>query len=378
MILNRLRLNKLRNHSRTDISCPDGVLLLLGENGAGKTTLLEAISLLCTSRSFVTKQDRSLVSRDAEQFSVEGEFTMIGGATRHVRVLFPGDQQKKQIFVDHAALETVAEIIGSFPLVALTPMHRPITAGGPSERRSFIDFVISQVHSSYLMDLIHYRRSLRQRNTLLAEYDGRLSSTLSVLDVWDVSLAECAVRILKRRFRFISDFIPFFREALAGIVGEAEQVDAAYTGSMDCDPFAENAVESYVERLRGKLAGDIKRGTTSIGPHRDDISIRINGLDVRTQASQGQHKSVLIALKLAEYGYLDEHLDERPLLLLDDVFGELDNGRLEKVLQLLGAFGQTFITSATESALEYVPNARVDCTTLRIEAGDVFQPVGAA
>lgn len=345
--------------------------MLLGENGAGKTTVLEAVSLLCTSRSFVTKHDRGLIATGAEGFIVEGEFTSSTRSRKHIHVEYPGEQQKKKIEVDYSSLESVSDLIGMFPLVALSPQHRPITSGGPAERRSFIDFVISQVHHSYLEDLMLYRRALRQRNSLLVEAEGRLSAIAGVIDAWDHSLAESGVRILRKRAEFIDLFVPYFQRSMLSVIGDREIVDMNYRGSMRMDPTAPDAVAQYAEELLEQRPSDLRRGSSGVGPHRDDLAIMLNELDVRAQASQGQHKTVLISLKLAEYHYLDEHLDERPILLLDDVFSELDDERLTRVLEHASGLGQTFITSANMNMLRAFEPARTIHHALRIDRGAV-------
>jgi DNA replication and repair protein RecF len=369
MILNRLRIVNLRNHGQTEIDCPEGTLLLLGENGAGKTTVLEAISLLCTSRSFVTHQDKSLLRRDATQYRVEGLLTSTTTSKRSVSLTYDADPGRKQIEMDNAALPAAADLIGAFPLVALSPQHRPITSGGPGERRSFMDFIVSQLHHAYLLDLITYRRALRQRNALLADHERRSTDLRATLEVWDASLAETAVRILRHRYRFVDEFGPYLVDAMAGVIQQREEIALRYVSSIEIDPFSENASKEYRDLLIRRLDADIRRGTTTGGPHRDELEILLNDLDVRAQASQGQHKTVLIALKLAEYRYLMAHLDEPPILLLDDVFSELDDERLANVLQLVDGLGQTFITSANQGTLRYFPHSRTDNATLRIEGG---------
>ncbi|MFZ1731863.1 MAG: DNA replication/repair protein RecF [Bacteroidota bacterium] len=371
MILNRLRIVNLRNHGQTEIDCPEGTLLLLGENGAGKTTILEAISLLCTSRSFVTHQDKSLLRRDAELYRVDGWLTSTMTSKRSVSLTYDADTGRKQIEMDNSVLSAAADLIGAFPLVALSPQHRPITSGGPGERRSFMDFIISQLHHAYLLDLITYRRALRQRNALLADHDRRPENVRATLEVWDASLADTAVRILRHRLRFVEEFIPYLVDAMAGVIQHREQVELRYVSSMDIDPFSETACDVYRCLLTSRFDTDIRRGTTTAGPHRDELEILLNGLDVRAQASQGQHKTVLISLKLAEYRYLDTHLDEPPILLLDDVFSELDDERLANVLQLVDGLGQTFITSANHATLRFFPQGRSDNATLRIDSGVV-------
>ena len=370
MLLRRLVLEHLRNHARTDIACPEGVLLLVGENGAGKTSILEGISLLCMSRSFVTRQDRGLITTGEEAFQVDGEFEAASRSRRHVRLRY-GGMQKKLVEVDYAPLETMAELIGQFPMVALSPQHRPITSGGPGERRAFLDFLLSQVQHSYLMDLLDYRRALRQRNALLAMAEGRLGALRGSLEAWDQALAESGVRILAARLRFIEKFLPYVREAMMDLVPEREVVDIAYAYG-DGDGAQRDGVEMYLRALQERLDSDVRRGSTSYGPHRDDVRIQLNDMDVRAQASQGQHKSVLIALKFAEFHYLDERLDERPVLLLDDVFSELDDERLGRVLAALRGMGQTFITTASRHVAQVFDAEDARNAVLRVEAGRVY------
>ena len=175
------------------------------------------------------------------------------------------------------------------------------------------------------------------------------------------------------RLRFIGEFTPYFEDAMRGVIGDREIVTLDYRSSVDIDPDADDAVARYLETLGGRLFSDMRRGTTSVGPHRDDMDILLNGLDVRAQASQGQHKSVLISLKLGEYRFLDAHLDEAPILLLDDVFSELDDDRLERVLHLVQGLGQTFITTANMNTLRFFSRNGGDNLTLRIDNGVVSQ-----
>lgn len=372
MILNRISITNLRNHGHTEIDCPNGTLLLLGENGAGKTSVLEAISLLCTSRSFVTHMDRSVLRRDAARFEVTGNFTSSSASARSVRVRYDADPGRKQLEMDNAPLPTASDLIGIFPLVALSPQHRPITAGGPGERRSFIDFVISQLHHRYLLDLIAYRRILRQRNALLADHDRRPADVRATLEAWDASLAESAVRILRHRQRFVEEFVPYLKASMQGMIGDREEVALHYVPTVEIDIAAEDATEAYRAVLARRFETDLRRGSTTVGPHRDELDILLNDLDVRAHASQGQHKTVLISLKLAEYRYLDAQLDETPILLLDDVFSELDDERLANVLRMVDDLGQTFITTANQSTLRAFPQREHRNHTLRIEAGAVY------
>jgi DNA replication and repair protein RecF len=208
---------------------------------------------------------------------------------------------------------------------------------------------------------------------LLSDTSRRPEEIHHTLDVWDMSLAETAVRIMKRRNAFITEFIPYFQRSMHGVIGDREQVTMQYRSTADVNTEDGDAVTAYRALLARRFSLDLRRGSTTIGPHRDDVDILLNGLDVRAQASQGQHKTVLISLKLAEHRYLDTHLDEPPILLLDDVFSELDDDRLANVLQLVGGAGQTFITSANAATLQHFAHGPADSLILRIEAGKVTQ-----
>jgi DNA replication and repair protein RecF len=376
MVLRHLRLAHLRNHRRSDIDCPAGIALFHGENGAGKTTVLEAVALLCTTRSFVTRQDRSMLTRGLDWFQVEGEFENASGGIHRVSLRHDAESGTRRIEVDSLPLESAADLIGRFPLVSLAPQHRPITAGGPAERRAFLDFLISQVHHGYLLDLMEYRRILRQRNALLAASAQRTDALAAALEPWDDTMAAAAARIIARRTTFLDEFLPYFSDAMHEVARGAERVDLRYSRA---HPEEEGSDAAAIRAALGRaLERDLRRGSTSVGPHRDEIEIRIDGLELRSQASQGQHKSVLIALKIAEYRYLDARLAEAPIILLDDVFSELDDDRLSRVLALLGDLGQTFITTASSGARAHFPAAESACRAFRVSQGSVLPEAVAA
>ncbi|MBL0175658.1 MAG: DNA replication/repair protein RecF [Ignavibacteria bacterium] len=378
MILTRLRLTHLRNHRHSEIDCPQGIVLLWGENGAGKTSILEAVSMLCTSRSFVSTQDRTLVAKGEETLRVEGAFQTDNGVAHTVSFAYPGAANRKAILLDNAPLESVAELFGRFPLVTLSPQHRAITSGGPAERRGFLDFVVSQVNHAYLLDLMEYRRVLRHRNALLAAHERRTPQLDAQLEPWDSALAACAVRIVRRRASFITEYQPYFIDAMRSIVDGREAPTFRYRNSAEIDTGAADAADAFRGALERSLHTDVRRGTTSIGPHRDDLDILLNGMDVRAHASQGQHKTLLISLKVGEWFFLNDHLDERPMFLLDDVFSELDDARLARILRIIPSLGQTFITTANQSILQHVPDISGGKALYRVDGGTILAYAEAA
>ena len=375
MILTHLRIQNIRNHWQSELECPPGIILLWGENGAGKTTVLEAVSLLCTTRSFVTTADRTLLRRGEESMRADGVFHSDSGVRHTVGVQVA---MRKKIELDNAPLEAAADLIGRFPVVTLSPQHRAITAGGPAERRSFMDFVVSQVSRQYLLDLIEYRRILRHRNALLSDHGHRVHALRAQLEAWDTTLSECAVRITRRRRAFVVEYDPYFRRAMSDVVEDRELPAFRYVQSADVDMDAGDAAEQFRAALGHALERDAHRGATSVGPHRDDLEITLNGMDVRAHASQGQHKTLLIALKAGEWFFLNDHLDERPMFLLDDVFSELDDTRLRRILAVIPRLGQTFITTANHAILDALPGLPDERALYRVSDGGVHAHAEAA
>ncbi len=368
MILTRIRFSNLRNHRKSELDCSQGIVLLWGENGAGKTSVLEAASMLCTTRSFVSAADRNIVRNGEADLRIEGKFQADTGVCHTVSLDYSCGTARKRVELDNAPLNAASELLGRFPIVTLAPQHRAITSGAPSERRAFLDFVVSQVSHSYLMDLMEYRRILKHRNALLAAHDTLNSRLRAEMEPWDCRMAETAVRIIRRRRAFIGEYQPYFVSAMRGMVGGREIPEFRYQQSIETDAAAGSAAGDLAEELAARLPHDHRRKTTTAGPHRDDLEMLLNGLDVRTHASQGQHKTLLISLKTGEWFYMADHLDERPVILLDDVFSELDDERLSRVLEIIPSLGQTFITTANQSILDRFAG---DCALFRVEAGEV-------
>jgi DNA replication and repair protein RecF len=372
MILESLKINNIRNHSLNEFSFPQNGILLWGENGAGKTAVLESISLLCTSKSFATNTDKSIIRNTTDGCSVNGDLKATGGSRHSVKYTLPAGPGRRQILLDNASLNSSVDLIGRFPVVALSPQYRAITNGGPSERRSFMDFVISQAHHSYLLDLVEYKKVVKHRNALLSDNECSYAKTRSLIAPWNEQFAVLAVRIIRQRLEFVTTFLPIFQDAFHSVVPEREEPALRYVATIDADVHNDKAAGLVLEQLEHAFDYELKRRVTTIGPHRDDIEILINGMDARECASQGQHKSLLIALKLGEYYYLTQRLDEQPILLLDDVFSELDNVRLARIMNLIGSLGQTFISSASDAVAEHFPDMWSDTLMLHVREGQII------
>jgi DNA replication and repair protein RecF len=349
--IREIHVHKFRNHTQTDAVFGEGVNVLVGQNGAGKTNLLEAISYLCLTKSFFGSTDGIVLQIGEERFEVSGELEGDAGIRHHVAVTYQQGDKEKEFFVNRTRVEKFSDVVGRFPVVVLSPESGAITTGGPADRRRFLDFVISQASKAYLEDLLEYRRVLRQRNKVLL--DSKLSRTdaSELLEPWNQELVDRGVRIVHRRHLFLEELQPLVAECYGSIAGKAENPTMRYESSVGSEGLAsEEAIRQAFRKELKRKAGEEKRfGLTLVGPHRDELLLEINSLGVRSHASQGQHKTFLIALKVAEFLYLQSMRNERPVLLLDDIFTELDEHRAERLLALTRSVGQSFITTTSGS-----------------------------
>ncbi len=348
MVLTELMLKNFRNHAATHMIPAPGINALLGKNGQGKTNILEAVSYLGLTKSFHGTGDAAALRIGAAEFDVVGRVRSAGGVSHEVRIRYDGARSRKSVLIDGVPPETLASVIGRFPVVVLSPEHGSITAGSPSERRRFLDIALSQVGAAYLADLLEYRRVLRQRNRILS--DGRSNGVVAddVLDPWTEALVGTGSRIAVRRATFIREFAPYVKEAYRSLVASGEDPELRYSPGMPVDGSEAEIGNRMADMLRERRSEERRRGLTVVGPHRDDLVLLLNGTSVLEFASQGQHKSFLLAMKIAEMHFLRERLGEPPILLLDDLFSELDDERGANILRLVGDLGQAIITATDE------------------------------
>lgn len=340
-------LKNYRNHEHTTLVCADGINVLVGNNGEGKTNALEGISHLCLTKSFFGSNDRTALQRGKEEFELIGEFVSDRSISFINRAQYDSRSGQKSFWINKSLVEKFSSLIGQFPVVVLSPESGRITTGGPADRRKFLDFVISQASKLYLEDLLEYRRILKQRNKIL--FDARLarSDPSQLLEPWDESLVATGSRVVSKRREFLKEFSPHITSSYTQLAGRGEVPMLGYepsVGRLDAD--SQEAVRREFERkLADRQVEERQLGTTVVGPHRDELELRLSGLDLRKFASQGQHKSFLIALKVAEFCYLKERCSETPMLLLDDIFSELDAERSARLLGVIQRLGQSFIST---------------------------------
>ncbi len=342
-----IHLRNFRNHDDSALEFSPTINVLLGRNGQGKTNVLEAISYLSLTKSFFGAGDGTVLQLGAKSFYVNEEIETDNGATNRVSATFDGQTGEKEFLINGVRPESLASVIGRFPIVVLSPEHSRVTFGGPSDRRKFIDLAISQISKSYFADLLEYRRVLRQRNSLLQDQRARGGLTSGVLESWNVALVSHGSKVIYRRNQFAAEFAEYVRAAYREIAGANEIPAIEYATAVEgssVEAIAEHMSDTLVRRTPEEL----RRGTTLVGPHRDDLRFTINDMRVQEYASQGQHKTFLVALKVAEFFYLKARAQESPIFLLDDVFSELDEHRTRSILELAPALGQTIITSTDE------------------------------
>ncbi len=360
MRLRNVRLVHFRNHTETAFSCSPTANIFVGKNGEGKTNILEGISYLCLTKSFYAASDATALQLGAEAFAAQGSFEAEGGLTFETAVSYTGAERRKTMTVNGQAPESLATMVGQFPVVILSPENSNITFGGPGDRRRFIDLVVSQSNRGYLEDLLEYRRILRQRNRILADGRDRPGSVEELLEPWTQSLIDCGSRIVARRMRFVQEFEPGMREAFARIAAVKEMPTLRYQGTVDADGdvSADGVRGAFAEAVKRMSAQEQRAGLTLVGPHRDELGMTINDLELRGYASQGQHKTYLVALKLAEVAFLRERCREAPIILLDDVLSELDEERATRLLKEAASMGQTFITATDATMFDRTYGAR--------------------
>lgn len=352
MLITELALQNFRNHEQTAVEWAPHLNVIMGPNGAGKTNLIDAIHYLCMSRSFIAGSDLYVVNHDATFFMVRGHFEGNIRSSFDVSCSWSRGEGKR-VFVNDSPLDRLSDLIGMVPVVVLAPEDKKLTSEGPAERRSFIDSFISQISPRYLRDLYSYRTARRQRNRLLQEFRGSREQLLVSLEPWDAQLVEFGSRIVAKRTEVLNRFEEYLAREYEVISGMRHRPHLQY--QTFCEPSGDpvEVEERYRAALEEKLDQELDREVTIVGPHRDEVVFFLDDFELRKYGSQGQHRLFALALKLAQLLYFSDELDDLPIFLLDDVFGDLDAQRTEVLLHALRDHaGQAFITSANPIPFE--------------------------
>lgn len=335
-LLKDISLVQFKNYEQSVFHFRERIVGICGNNGVGKTNLLDAIYYLCFTKSYFSKSDQQNVHKGSTGFRIEGHFEKDTATEQVVCVL--RETGKKEFLSNGEAYEKFSHHIGRFPAVIIAPDDVQIITGGSEERRRFLDALLSQLDAAYLQSLITYNKVLQQRNGFLKSLTDKRVQDRGLLDVYDEQLLRPGMYIFEKRSSFLRTFLPLVEQLYAGIAGAGEPVAFAYESQLLRNPFKEGLLQS-----RDK---DMLLQRTNTGIHKDDIDISFAAQPFKNIASQGQRKSLLFALKLAEYETLRQDKGFPPLLLLDDVFEKLDQHRMHNLLDkvCLQDQGQIFIT----------------------------------
>ncbi|MDP3555921.1 MAG: DNA replication/repair protein RecF [Bacteroidota bacterium] len=350
MYLKQLSIINFKNYAEFEGQFSKKINCFVGNNGMGKTNLLDAIHYLSFCKSFFNSIDSQNIKHNEGFFVLQGNFEKSGepsdvycGLKRNQKKIFKKNKRE---------YERLSEHIGQFPLVMISPSDADLINGSSDIRRKFLDGIISQYDKVYLDKLISYIHVLKQRNALLKQFYENRTFDSESLEIWDDQLINYGASILEIRQQFLKHFIPLFNSHYQFISESKEEVALHYENSLGEKDFKTAIITS--------LARDRSVNYTTVGPHKDDLEFTLNDFSLKKFASQGQQKSYLLALKLAQFEFIKEQKNIKPLLLLDDVYDKLDEERFTKLLEMVSgdAFGQVFITDTHPERIEHLLNKK--------------------
>jgi DNA replication and repair protein RecF len=341
LIVEGIRLINFRNYNNVGVSFSPGINILIGKNAQGKTNLLEAIYMCSTGRSFRTNRDREIINFHKDEAYV-GTQLKIGERDKLTEIKLERDKTKR-IKVNKIELKNYRELDTGLKVVLFSPEDLRLIKEGPSNRRTYLDMSISQIKPLYHYNLRRYNKILFQRNNILksSRFKG---DTSGLLDVFDMQLAKFGALIMLERDNYLKLLLKEAKGVHSIITDSKETLDMEYGSSVEIGKTLSEVESRLLEALKENRQKDIEVRTTEIGPHRDDFSILINGNDSKTYASQGQQRSLVLTLKLSEVEILKKDTGYYPVLLLDDVYSELDEDRRRYLTELFSKM-QTFITT---------------------------------
>ncbi len=336
----------------------------IGRNGAGKTNMLDAVYYLSFCKSFFNSIDQLNINHEESFFMLNGKYKRLDSDETISVGLKKG--QKKQFKRNSKIYKKLAEHIGLLPLVMITPSDVNLILGGSDERRKFMDGVISQYNQNYLADLLKYNRALLQRNNLLKHFAAERNFDAELLSIWDMQLIEYGNRIHEQRMKFVEKLIPVFQHYYSFISQGNEKVSLVHQSGL--------YEKSFEELLKESLQKDRAAQYTTQGIHKDDLVYYIGDFPIKKMGSQGQKKTYLVALKLAQFDFVKEISGLKPILLLDDVFDKFDQHRVEQIIKVVAGeqFGQIFLTDTNREHLDsIIKKMNTDFRIFNVEAGKV-------
>ncbi|MDD4108231.1 MAG: DNA replication and repair protein RecF, partial [Prolixibacteraceae bacterium] len=344
MYIDEISIVNFKNLKEVKISFSSRLNCLTGHNGTGKTNLMDAVYYLSFCKSFFNSSDQLNINHNENFFRISGIYNRLDSRETISCKLQKG--QKKHFKRNSKVYPRLADHIGLLPLVMVSPDDTNLILGGSDERRKFMDGVISQYDQNYLDDLLKYNRALAQRNNLLKQFNTEDFFDSELLSIWDAQLVEYGNRIHAERSKFVERLIPLFQEFYSFISNGNELVGLRHQSDL---------YEKKFELLIGEsLAKDRMVQYTTSGIHKDDLEFSIDGYPIKKLGSQGQKKTFLVALKMAQYNFIRSVAGVKPILLLDDIFDKLDRARVEQIVKNVSGeqFGQIFITDTNREHLD--------------------------
>jgi DNA replication and repair protein RecF len=361
MLLQKLRCFHFKNYHTIELSFATQLNCLIGPNGAGKTNLLDAIHYLSLTRSAFNSIDGQNILHDEQQMAIQGSFIKFG-QQYDVKCLVHRDQGKT-IETNGKLVDRLRDHLGQFPVVLTTPYDAELIHGKSETRRKFFDAILCQVDPEYLHQLVQYQQVLKHRNSLLKMHAGRRVDE-GLLHIYDQQLLPLGRQLYTARKKFMALFYPLLEQHYQYFVDAPEAISLQYESDWN--------EAGFEERYKENLQEDMRVQRTVLGIHRDDFIGVLNGYTLKKFGSQGQQKSFIIALRLAQFAFIHQWLHCKPLLLLDDIFDKLDDKRIERLMYLVGQqyFGQVLITDAGSTrSVELISQLVVDKALFKIEGG---------
>ncbi|WP_163582201.1 DNA replication/repair protein RecF [Gracilibacillus saliphilus] len=370
MYIQQLSLTQYRNYDQLSVQFDDKINVIIGENAQGKTNLMEAIYVLGFSKSHRTTKDKELIQWEQNYAKIEGSvFKRKQQFPLEIQITNKGKKAK----LNHLEQKRLSDYIGALNIVMFAPEDLNLVKGSPQIRRRFIDMEIGQIQPIYIYHLGQYVKILKQRNHLLKQLQKRKSNDLTMLRVLTEQIIEHAAIILEKRFMFMKRLRAWANEIHRGISRGIEDLDLQYTPTIDVSETDEKEkigtvlAESF-EKLETK---EVERGTTLIGPHRDDLVFYVNDKNVQTFGSQGQQRTTALSLKLAEIELIYQEINDYPILLLDDVLSELDDFRQSHLLDTIEGKVQTFVSTTSVDGIHHQTLEKAEI--FRIDNGKIIE-----
>jgi DNA replication and repair protein RecF len=366
LYLEEIRLVNFRNYSEGMLSFSPGVNVFVGDNAQGKTNLLESVHVLSTSRSHRAFSDRDLVLWGQEECSVSG--IVMASEIRHQITVRCSLNYGKSVEIDGKRARRSSELTPILATIVFSPEDLQVIKGSPSLRRRFLDNELIQISHTYRHSYREYTKALQQKNSILRRNGARGRHVGSDLAVWDEQIVEHGTRLIALRVRAVAELRRLSEEIYATVSGGAEKLELNYTSTViDHETEDEGEIkEAFFASLDRTFDESIGRGTTVVGPHRDDLAIYVGGKDIRSFGSQGQQRTAILAMKMAMLQYVQNCIGDVPVLLLDDVMSELDEKRRRYLLSVVSDRIQTFITTTSPDIGSAISDSPV---VYRIEEG---------